>query len=177
MAIVPNFTTAQPVGEPQNIVFVDTSTGSDGAISFRRIYLRTSTGSFLVPIGTATDFTIWPYADATITLDVLLVDMALAIIVEWCDSGGTALYSSTHDAEGFTSYNEDFDYGLTQQMVANPINIQDDDFFDHKSQLRTLIDSGDQAIERATDIVGAQQCYSAATNLRVKSQYYFNINA
>lgn len=177
MAIVPNFSTAQPTGEPNNIIFVDTSTGSDGAISFRRIYLRTSSGGFLVPSGTGTDYTLWPYVSATITLDVLADDMALAITVEWCNAGGTTLYSSVHDAEGFTSYNEDFDYGLTQQMVANPINIQDDDFFKTKSELRTFIDSGDQAIERASDIVGAQQCYSAATNLRVKSQYYFNINA
>lgn len=176
MAIVPNFSVAQPVGEPENVVLVDTSTGSDGAITQRRVYFRTSTGAFLVPSGTSTDYVQWVYSDATLTSNILTADAALDILVQWLDVNNVVLYTSDQII-GFTSYNEDFDYGLTQQLVANPRNIQDDDFFKTKSELRTFIDSGDQAIERASDIVGAQQCYSAATTLRTQSQYYFNINA
>ena len=176
MALVVNFTAAQPVGLPEDITFVDTSTGSDVNVTQRRVYIRDSVGNYLVPSGTTTDFIAWPYADATLTVDVLTQDMALEVTVQWLDVTDVVLYTST-EVIGFTSYNENFDYGLTQNMVANPINIQDDDFFQTKSELRTFIDSGNQAIERASDIVGAQQCYNAATNIRVKSQYYFNINA
>lgn len=176
MPIIPNFTAAQPVGEPSEIILADTSTGSDVAITQRRVYLRTSQGTFLVPSGTATQFIPWVYADATITIDALDKDYGLEVVVQWLNVADAVLYSSTQPL-GFTSYNEDFDYGLTQQLAGNPLNINDDDFWKLKGDLRTSIDSGDQAILKASDIVSAQQCYDKATNLRVKSQYYFNINA
>ena len=78
---------------------------------------------------------------------------------------------------GFTEYNEMFDYGLTQMLTANPLLINDNDYFPHKSDLRTSIDSGNQAIIYAQDLFAAQQCYDRATNLRLSSQYYFNINS
>lgn len=176
MAIVANFSTAQPVGQPSQIIFVDTSTGSDGSIVQRRIYLRKSDGTFLVPSGTVTQYILWAYADATITVDVLDKDRGLEVTVEWNDMGGTALYSKTQDL-GFTSFNEEFDYNLTQQLAGNPLNIDDDSFWQTKSDLRTAIDSGNQAIVNASDIVSAQQCYDKGTNLRIYSQYFFNKNA
>lgn len=176
MPLVANFTAAQPVGEPSDIELIDSSTGSDVAVTQRRAYLRTSVGSFLVPSGTSTDYIQWVYSDASIIVDVLTQDMALEIQVDWLDVSNNILYTLTK-VIGFTSYNENFLYGLVQQLVANPRNIQDDDFLDNMFLTRTFIDSGNQAVLIAQDIVGAQQCYNAATNIQVKSQYYFNINA
>lgn len=176
MAIVPNFSNAQPIGEPEDVTLVDTSTGTDGNITQRRAYFQTSSGSFLVPSGTTTDYVQWAYVDATLTVDILTKDYALQVKVEWLDVTDVVLYEDTQII-GFTSYNENYDYGLTQKLTGNPANIQDDDFFIRKSELRTAIDSGNQAIERASDITGAQQCYDRATNIRLNGVYYFNINS
>lgn len=176
MPFVANFAATQPVGEPSVITLTDTSTGSDGAITQRRVYLRTADGSFLTPANNPTDYIEWAYADSTIDIDVLDIDYALDVIVEWLNVGNAVLYDKT-SPDMFTSYNEDFDYGLTQQLTGNPMLINDNKFFLEKSNLRTFLDSATQAFTRASDQYGAQRCLDYATNLRVNSQYYFNINA
>lgn len=184
MAFVPNFSCAQTAGNPGKITFTDSSTGSDGekaAVVSRRIYIQTADGTFLVVSGTATQYEIWTVTAAgliplTITLNVLTKDQAVRIVVQWLSVSAVVLYDKTL-LYGFSSYNEEFDYQLTQMLSANPPLINDANFREHKSNLRTLIDSGNQAIELASDLYGAQQCYDAGTDLRLNSQYYFNINS
>lgn len=154
------------------MTITDTSTGSDVAVTQRRVYLAKDDGTFLVPEGTATDYIEWSYADASIDIDALEVDSAILITVEWLNVSDAVLYALS-DNVGFTSFNEDFDYQLTQMLSGNPLLINDANFFQSKSDLRTNIDSGNQAILRADDIYGAQQCYDRATNIRLLSQYYF----
>jgi len=167
-----SFTSAQPVGEPSVVTITDTSTGSDAAVTQRRVYLAKDDGTFLVPEGTSTEYIQWPYADSSIDIDALDKDYALLITVQWLNVSNVVLYDLS-DNVGFTSYNEDFDYQLTQMLSGNPILINDANFYQSKSDLRTDIDSGDKAILRASDIYGAQQCYDRATNARLLSQYYF----
>jgi len=176
VALIPNFSTNQTLGNPSAITITDTSTGSDGTITQRRVYLRQANGSFLVPTGTSTDYIEWDYADSSIDIDALIVDVALDVIVQWLNISNTVLYDKT-SLVGFTLYNETFDYQLTQLLAANPLLVNDNNFFEHKSDLRTFIDSGNQAIELADDILAAQLCYTAATDLRLSSQYLFNANS
>lgn len=176
MSFTPSFTAIQVTGEPSQIVITDTSSGSDVAIDSRRVYLRKSDGTFLVPTGTTTEYIEWNYADTTITIDALDQDYALYVIVQWLTSGGSILYASSI-LSGFTLYNEEFDYSLTQRLSGNPALINDNGFFSEKSELRTNIDSGNQAIDLAADQYGAQQCYNIATGIRLNSQYYFNVNS
>jgi hypothetical protein len=173
MALTPSFSTAQPVGEPSVIRLTDTSTGADAAVTQRRVYIQKADGSYLVPEGTETDYVEWELADTTIDIDCLDKDYGVAITVEWLDVTDEVLYDEEEDAVGFTSYNEDFDYGLTQMMAGNPLLVNDANFFNNKSQLRTLIDSGNQAILRASDLYSAQLCYDAATLIRTNAQYNF----
>lgn len=176
MAFVPNFVAMQPFGTPNLIEITDLSTGSDSLIVTRRIYIRKYDGTTIV------DGIEWDYPDMAITLDVLTKDTACEVTVEWLNDypapgiDPIILYSKLI-LYGFTEYSEMFDYGLTQMLTANPMLINDNDFFPHKSELRTNIDSGNQAIIYAQDLYAAQQCYDRATNLRLSSQYYFNINS
>lgn len=176
MPFVANFTATQPVGEPSVITLTDTSTGSDGAITQRRVYLREADGSFLVPSRTTTDYIEWDYADSTIDIDVLDKDYALQVVVEWLNVGNAVLYDKT-SLELFSSYDEDFDYNTTQQLTGNPLLFNDNRFFLEKSNLRTFLDSAERAILRASDQYGAQECLDGATALRLGSRYFFNINA
>lgn len=175
MSFTPNFTLSQPEGQPSVITVTDASTGSDGSINRRIIYIRKDDGTFLTPSGTTTQYIGWPLSDSTINIDCMDKDYALSVVVQWLDISGAILYDKTV-TQGFTSYNENFDYQLTQMLAGNPLLFNDNDFQENKSKLRTDIDSGDQAILIAADIYNAQQCYDRATKLRTTAQYTFNEN-
>lgn len=176
MAFVPDFVAIQPFGSPNLIEITDLSTGSDSRIVTRRIYIKKADGSYLA------DGIEWDYPEMAISLDVLTKDTACEITVEWLDDypvpgvDPLVLYDKII-LYGFTEYSEMFDYQLTQMLTANPLLINDNDYFPNKMNLRVSIDSGNQAIIYAQDLYAAQQCYDRATNLRLNSQYYFNINS
>lgn len=176
MSFSPSFVTSQVLGYPSVVNFLDNSSGSNGAITGRRIYMQTSAGIFLVPTGTSTDYTVWALANTTTAVDALDMDYGLRVVVEWVDVSGTAIYSSTQIL-GFTLYNEQFSYGLVQALTGNPALINDSPYFKNMGDLRTEIDGGNQAIIFAADIFSAQQCYDRATQLRLNSTYSFNINS
>ena len=178
MALTPSFTAVSVSGYPSQIRLTDTSSGSDGAIANRRVYIATCTGSFLVPTGTTTEYSVWNLIDrggTTINLDVLSKDYAVLITVQWVDINGVVLYDTSANF-GFTLYNETCDYGLTTVMSSNPLLINDNNFFKNKSQLREAIDSGNQALVIAADLYNAQQAYDRGTAIRLASQYFFNEN-
>jgi hypothetical protein len=171
--LTPSFSTSQPLGDPSVIALEDTSTGSDGAVTARRVYLTKADGTYLVPDGNDEDYIDWPIADDTIEIDVLDKDYALNVIVQWVDSGGTALYTDSEKL-GFTQWNEEFDYSLTQLQSGNPVLTHDGNFFNLKSNLRTEIDSGNQSLTLAGDLYGAQNCYDAATQIRLNASTLFS---
>jgi len=179
MPLTVNFSATQTVGEPSEINLTDTSAGTDVAVTQRRVYIAPPTGAFLVEEGTATEYEEWDDfpATTTITLDVLAekAGQACTITVQWLDVSGNVLYAKALKY-GFTLYGEEFDYSLTQRLSGNPLLINDNDFFNNKSDLRTELDSGNQALSLAGDVFGAQQCYDRATALMVGSVYYFNSN-
>jgi len=178
MALTVSFTAESVAGSPSDILFSDTSTGSDGTITSRRIYVSDKDGNFIVESGTTTEYEVWALPLATdITLDLLTADTACRITVQWLNVSDVVVYDYTIDAIGFTEYNEEFDYEQTQLMQANPLLINDNNFWSNKRKLRTFIDAGNQALLRASDIVSAQSCYDAATEVRESAQYLFNGNA
>ena len=176
MPLTPNFTAVQLYGSPNEIVLTDTSTGSDVTITSRRVFIQMPNGTYLVEEGTTTDYEVWNIADDSITLDVLTKDVAVTITVQWLDVTDTVVVPKVYEF-GFTQFNESFDYGLTQMLTANPMLINNNDFFQNKSELRVCIDSGNQALSLVGDLFAAQQCYDRATNFRLDSRYLFNINS
>lgn len=178
MALTVSFTAESVSGSPSDILFTDTSTGTDAAVTSRRIYMSDKDGNFIVEDGTSTEYEVWAIPLATnITLDLLSSDMAVRITVQWLNVSNVVLYDYTIDAIGFTEYNEDFDYELTQRMSANPLLINDNNFWSNKNKFRGLIDAGNNAILNASDISNAQLCYDAATEIQDNAQYLFNSNA
>lgn len=174
MPLTPSFTAVSVSGYPSKILLTDTSTGTDVAVVAKRVYIATYTGSFLVPSGTTTEYSLWS-SGTTITLDVLSKDYAVLITVQWVDINGVVKYDSSA-TYGFTLYNETCDYGLTTVMSSNPLLINDNNFFKNKSELREAIDSGNQALVIASDRYNAQQAYDRGTAIRLASQYFFNEN-
>ena len=175
MPFVPNFTTSQQAGLPSNVIITDASTGTDAAIVSRRVFLVNYAGEYLVADGTTTNYTVWPIAQSSISIDCLDQDTAVQITVNYVDAGGVTLYTKTSLA-GFTLYNETFYYSLTQGQAAisQPSYIlQDTTYFSNKSKLRVLIDSGNQAVTLGYDITTAQICYDLATDMVSNQNYLF----
>lgn len=175
MPLTPNFSTSQQAGLPSNVIITDTSTGSDVAIVSRRVFLVNYAGEYVVADGTTTNYTVWPLAQSSISIDCLTEDTALSVTVNWVDAGGVTLYTKTSLA-GFTLYNETFYYSLTQGQAAisQPSYIlQDTTYFSNKSKLRVLIDSGNQAVTLGYDITTAQICYDLATDMVSNQNYLF----
>jgi hypothetical protein len=176
MPLTPSFTVTQSFNSPNNLTFTDTSTGSDINVASRNIYIQQANGSYVVVSGNLNDYTTWYIGDNPFVLNILDKDYAVTIRIDWVDANNNVLYT-TANIFAFSNFNEKFDYGLTQMLTANPLFINDNDFFLHKSDIRISIDSGNQAFDLAGDLFAAQQCYDRATNLRENSKYYFNINS
>ena len=172
MALTPNFTASQNYGTPSVITLTDTSTGSDGTIAKRRVYLLQANGTYLVPTGTTTNYINWSLADASINLDVLAQDSALSITVQWLTSGDVVVQQKT-TSFAFTAYNETFYYGLTEDQVANANLTASQDWYGWKMTLRVELDSAYQAISFASDIYSAQAALNRATYISTNSNYFF----
>lgn len=175
MALTPNFTATQLLGQPNIIVLTDISTGSDVDVTSRRISLRDAFNDPVVPAGSTTSTIPWAIGDPSINLNVLTKDMALYVKVEWLNSGNSVLYEKEL-LYGFKGFNEDFAFALTGYLANNYKRTADSGFLDNLFLLRTYIDSGNQAIELGGDIAKAQTLYDQATAIRTKSQYIFNTN-
>lgn len=167
MALTPNFTVAS-TSSPSQLVLTDTSTGSDGAITDRKILIYNSANN--LPFGTID----WPLADTSITISPLTADLAMNIQVNWVNSGGTVLYTKSQLFVA-TQYAEQFYYSLTQQQAATTnLNILNDyPYFENKSKLRMLIDSAVQAIAVGSDIFSAQFCISIYQQMLNNPNLYF----
>jgi hypothetical protein len=172
MPLVSAFTATQILGEPSIIKLTDASTGSDAAITARRVYLRLANGSYLVPDGTTTDYVNWPLADATLELDVLTVDKAVDITVQHLNSSGVAIYTKTTLCL-FTQYAKQFLYNLTQGQSGNTGLVNDNQYWEKKSQLFTEVDSALNAVEMANDLFGAQGCLDRAQKIIDNAESYF----
>lgn len=172
MSLTPNFTASQSSGTPSIITLTDTSTGSDGTIAKRRVYLLQANGTFLVPAGTTTDYIDWNLAQASIDLNVLSQDSALSITVQWLTSSNVVVTSKT-TSFAFTAYNETFYYGLNQDLVGNANLSASTDWFQWMLDLRVQIDSAQQAITFASDIYTAQAALNRATYISTNSSYFF----
>ena len=176
MALTPSFTALQQFGTPSNLTLTDTSTGTDLAVYSRRVFIELPNGTYIVQQGSTTDYETWSYALSAITLDILSTDVAVTITVQWLNVSNVVLYTVSNNY-GLTGFNEQFDYGLTQMLTANPTLIIDNNFFGTKIELRVGIDSGNQALALANDLFATQQAYNIANNIRINSVYYFNINS
>jgi hypothetical protein len=161
MPYEPSFTVAQVAGNLETMRLTDTSTGSDGNIAARRVYVQLADGTYLKPAGTTTDYFLWPIASETYDVDILTQDYSPTIVVLYVDAGGSTLYTASTTAS-FTGYSEQFYYTLTQGQATDPAQLMDTTYYLNKMKLRVFIDSANQAISFAGDTAAAQNSLNRA---------------
>lgn len=168
MALSPAFSIGISA-DPSTIVINDVSTGSDGAVVGRKINLYDVSNNLYG--ASPYDWPNFP-SSSTITINPLLKDKALNIIVTWVNNAGAVLYTSSL-IYVFVGYAEQFYYSLTQEQQGKPDIINDQTYFENKSKLRTLIDSAQQAISVGQDIYSAQNCIELYTPMLQNPNLYF----
>src|SRR6187402_435800 len=115
MPIIPSFT-AIGTSDPSSILVTDTSTGSDIDITDRQI-IFTQTDS--TSLGNSPyDF---PVPGASITVSPLTQDAALTITLNWLNSVGVVLYTTSIIAS-FNQYGLQFLDVLIQDQIADSTN-------------------------------------------------------
>ncbi len=171
MALTTSFTVSQSALAPGTITCNDTSTGTDVLVVSRKIFVRTAYGEYLTGNGTV-NYDVWSIADASISLDILTEDTACEITVEWCNSGGTALYTLTQ-VFCCPQFNKNFFYYLIQQQALTPSIIQDTNYFNNMATYWMNITGAIQAVELGADISASQNCLDAATNMMNNQNLYF----
>lgn len=172
MPLTPAFTISQSAIAPSVITATDTSSGSDVAVSARRIYFQTTYGTYLVEAGVTTTYNPWSYADASESFDVLTEDFSLSITVQWVNSGGTVLYTLTQ-VYCLPEFNKQNFYYLVQQQALTPSILQDTTYASNMAVYWTNIIGAIQAVEVGADIAASQNCLNRATNMMNNQTLYF----
>jgi hypothetical protein len=175
MALSPAFIIA-PGTDVSGYTLTDTSTGSDGAIASRRIYNQTSIGTYIVPTGTITDYIPFPLSDGSSisVTEMLTVDYALSITVQWLDASNNVLYTLTQSF-CFVGNDEQFMYGIVQGVSANNSILQNRNFILNCFRLAMFTTYAQKAVETGNDIYSSQILLSSAQGMINKSSAYFFI--
>lgn len=176
MAITPNFTASVNFSSPRILSLVDSSTGSDNAISARRVTLQLSDGTYLTTSGTTTNIVTarfaWSYSVSFIDLNVLDRDYAINITVEWLNSSNVVLYTKALVFD-FTTYSEFGNLQILKYLASNPSLIDDANFFLNKIKLTVGIDDANNAISLGTDIGSSQSALDRCKFLLDKKLLFF----
>ena len=172
MPLTPHILVEQSAIAPQNVILVDDSTGSDGAITQRRVYVQTSTGTYLVQSGTTTDYTTWAYANATVTLNILTEDTAVYIVVQWLNVANEVLYTF-NDYYCLEEYNKQFAVYLGQQQSVSPGILQDTNYATNMAVFWMYIVYAEAMVTIAADISNSQNLLNKATFMRQNETDFF----
>lgn len=165
MPLVPNFT-GVGTSDPSAILIVDSSTGSDVAITNRVITLyktdNTVLGTFQFPLS----------AGSSITINPLTRDIALSIKLDWVNNVGVPIYTFSI-INAFVQYVLLFLEGLTQTQISNPNIANDTNFMGNKYRVFTEMQSALNAINTGQSLSAAQSCILRYQNYIVNSNLYF----
>lgn len=151
---------------PSSIVLTDNSTGSDGAITARTISLYTVQNNLLVAVIP------WPLASTAITINPLTTDIALNVLINWVDSGGSSLYNLGQIA-AFTGYGEQFKYNLIQTETSSPGILQDVNYQNYVNTLENYLVNAVKAISIGQNLGNAEAMILKETYLVQNANLYY----
>lgn len=173
MSFSPSFTVSQSAAAPATVVFTDDSSGSDGAIVSRRIYVTDQSGSAVVPSGTSTAYISWILATNPLSVSNLLTqDTAVDVLVQWLDSGNNVLYSS-EDTFCLEDFGKQFFIYLFQQQALAPNIVQDSNYFGNLCQFWINLIGANTMITEAEDLSSSQNCLNRETYMAANQNLYF----
>jgi hypothetical protein len=173
MSFSQDFSVSQSPVNPAYLIITDTSSGTDGLITARRIYIQDSDGNFIVPSGTTTSYITWTYPSPNpISLDILTQDVAANVKVEWLYAGNVMHYELDNNY-CFSEFNKRFLYYLIQLQSLTYNIIQDTNYWGNVGIFWTNIIGAIKSVEIGNDIFASQQCLNRATFMQTNQDKYF----
>lgn len=138
MAFNGNFTAVQS-SDISGFTITDTSSGADGGLTDRQVFIYTVSGALLT--GAVID---WPIANGPLVLTgILPKDYSLSILVNWISSSplpSPSTYSKT-SINTFTGNTYYFLLGLIQEIAAQQGITNDNQFLVNMNILYTYLDN------------------------------------
>lgn len=173
MSFIPSFAVAQLQSNLSIFRATDTSVGSDGAITGRKVYITNAANNYLVPVGNASPvFVAWSIGDISVDINVLTRDLALTIKTDWLDVSGNVLYTVTNEYN-FDARNRQFFYYLAQQQTGYPPIVQNTNYFRNAGVFYTNLEGAKYAILFEGSLVNAQPGLDRATLMAQQQSKYF----
>lgn len=174
MALSQLFSTSQTIGFPSKIILTDESTGTDGAVVKRRVYITDKDGNYIVEVGTTTDYEAWADfpSTTTITLDLLTSDKAVNVRVDWLDTNNAVLYTLTL-LRDFTLYSKEYYLSLIKAQSSNPKLKDSANYYQNLIKLMVSIKEADDSILLLSDISSSQAALNRANTLISSPSNFF----
>lgn len=173
MPLTANFSSSESLSTLANVSFLDTSTGSDGGLTIRKIFIRLANGNWLTTAGESTTSASedWPIADAGITLALLTQSTVANVTVNWM-TGSTVTYTKTI-LTIWDLYDYVFAFELIQSQTATPSIISDANYYENFFKFITNIWSAESAVTYGDDLYSSQSALNVNQNLINNEQMYF----
>lgn len=169
-------TAAQSLGTPSIIILTDASTGTDGTITNRKVYLRTATNQYLTETQQSSStvaFENWPISDGvTINLDVLTEATTLEVTVVWTTGAGTTVYELT-DVIAFTNQDYIFQLGILASQTSTPGVLQDVNYYNSFIQFIVNLDNAEVAAATGDDLYSSQSALNRNQIMIDNEQMFF----
>jgi hypothetical protein len=164
-----NFTAVQST-DISGFTLTDTSTGADGGLTDRQVFIYKTDGTLLT--GAVID---WPIANNTLVLTgILPIDYALSIVVFWVSSAPLAPPSTYTQTviTGFTGNTINFILGLIGQIAAKQDTTNDQGFLYNLGVIQTYVDNVALCVAK-NDQGNAQVYLSLAQGMIQNQDLYF----
>ena len=173
MALTPNFSSSESLSTLENVTFLDTSSGSDGTLTERRIYCRLANGNYLTTAGESTTsaYEVWDINDTSITLALLTQSTTSSVTVQWM-TGSAVTYTKTI-LTIWDLYDYLFAFQLIQSQTATPTIISDSNYYSNFFKLITNIWNAESAVSYGNDLYSSQSSLNVNQNLINNSNLYF----
>lgn len=114
----------------------------------------------------------WPYADSSITYNLLTKDMALTVKVDWLGATNDILYTKTL-LYVFPRFNIEFDYSLSYSEANGLASINSTNWLTNRMKLRVAINDAINAISEASSITDSQAACERGTELRLNQNSFY----
>ena len=174
MALTVSVSATQSIAYNNLVTLTDTSTGSDGTITNRRVYFRTSQDTYLTEpqgVSTTSSYIDWPYADGSQVFDILTESSALEVTIQWL-AGNTVVYTLT-DTFVFDLQDYVFALGILSAQTSAPGVLQDTSYYNSFLQFVVNLFNAESAITYGDDIYSSQGALNRNQVFIQNENYYF----